>query len=237
MQIRSVAELTNVDFPAWTDLVEGWIVEATVAVEVLPVDRNAASRSLHALQVTTRSPLGALAYSCGGILVEHGWVRILGGGHEDLPSIPEATGLGEPTVGSRPVPYVIVGYDVLGGRFAIDGGGLGLAQGKVCYWAPDTLSWEATDLGHGDWLYACLNGMGEQFYSDWRWDGWAEEIAGVPPVQGMSWYPPPFTKEGKDLAAVSRRPVPFTELIGLYDDAAMELADIPDGGRIVLKIT
>ena len=34
---------------------------------------------LSRLQVTARSMMGALALSSGGMLVDHGWVRLLGG--------------------------------------------------------------------------------------------------------------------------------------------------------------
>lgn len=36
--------------------------------------------ALLATQVTTRSPMGAVVYHTGGILVDHGWIRILGAG-------------------------------------------------------------------------------------------------------------------------------------------------------------
>ena len=35
---------------------------------------------LVALQVTTRSPMGAIAFETGGLLFDHGWLRLLGSG-------------------------------------------------------------------------------------------------------------------------------------------------------------
>ena len=40
--------------------------------EVLPRDESRAQSELLGLQVTTRSPMGALVYGCGGIVIEGG---------------------------------------------------------------------------------------------------------------------------------------------------------------------
>ncbi|WP_415004786.1 DUF2625 family protein [Aeromicrobium sp.] len=47
-------------------------------------------------QVTTGSTLGALAYNCAGLLIDHGWLRILAGGTDRLVSRASANGLGDP---------------------------------------------------------------------------------------------------------------------------------------------
>jgi hypothetical protein len=52
---------------------------------VLKVDRAAGERALVGLQVTSQSPLGAIALETGGLLVDHGWIRVLGGGSPRLP--------------------------------------------------------------------------------------------------------------------------------------------------------
>lgn len=65
-------------------------------VEVLGTDSEDAASAIYALQVTTGSVLRALAYNCGGLLIEHGWLRILGGGTTLLPSLAAANALGDP---------------------------------------------------------------------------------------------------------------------------------------------
>jgi hypothetical protein len=75
--MRDLADLLSPD-PAWP-LVLSWVREARHQVEVLPVERARAEDVLVALQVTTRSPMGALALETGGLLVGGGWLRILGG--------------------------------------------------------------------------------------------------------------------------------------------------------------
>ena len=83
MSTRPLSELLAVDEPAWP-LVQQWIAEATNLVDVLPCDSQAREKSLLDVQMTVRSPMGAIVYQSGGLLVDHGWIRILGSGHPRL---------------------------------------------------------------------------------------------------------------------------------------------------------
>ena len=217
--VRSIEELIDVPDPAWPRL------EAAArgdGVRVLPVSREQGREVLYRLQVTARSGLGALALNCGGILVDQGWLRLLGGGAPGMPDLATANGLGDPAEGRQP-GAMFVAVDVLGGRFAIDGGSLQVAMGKVCYFGPDTLGWESLDIGHHDFVLAMLGGAATTFYENLRWPGWQEEVAGVATGEGLALYPPPFSTEGQDLAAVTRQPVPLDELFSFYDEAARQL--------------
>ena len=85
MALKELHELINGDDPGWP-LVQLWVREARNPVEILPRLEDAVrERALVAAQVTTRSPMGAIIYESGGILVDHGWLRILGSGHPRLP--------------------------------------------------------------------------------------------------------------------------------------------------------
>ena len=196
---------------------------------MLAVDAIEADRTLYALQVTAGSTLGALAHNCGGLLIDHGWLRILGGGTDQLPSLASANGLGDPSAAPGPPPFLIVAFDVLGGRFAIDGGGLGVAPGEVCYWGPDTLEWESLGIGHTAFVNAFLQGAATEFYASWRWPGWEAELGSIGTDQGLSLMPPPFTAQGSNLAEVSRRPVPFAELLSFYDELANQVKNLRPG--------
>jgi hypothetical protein len=89
MPKRPLQEFLNVDEPAWP-LIQSWLREATNAVEGLTPSAPARSEALVATQVTTRSPMGAVIYETCGLLVVHGWLRLLGSGHSHLPrSLPE----------------------------------------------------------------------------------------------------------------------------------------------------
>lgn len=216
--VRPGHELAAAAEPAWPALRRS-IARATVPVRILPAP--AGLEVLYRLQVTPASVLGALALECGGLVLEHGWLRILGGGGEGLPDLAAANGLGDP--GDGPPPFLVVAHDVLGGLFALDGGGLGIAPGQICHWGPDTLEWTGLGAGHSAFLAWALDGGAAEFYDGLRWPGWETEVAAVRLDQGIGLDPPPFSVQGQDVAAASRRPVPFAELSGFYADAAEQI--------------
>src|SRR5215510_16600205 len=127
--MRTLDQLLEKDEPAWP-LVQQWILAATNQIEVLPASDEFRSDALFATQVTTRAPLGAIIYETGGILVDNGWIRILGSGHPRLPrSLPDWN-LGRATEKTGEYPsFVLVADDALGGFFAIDGGAFGKIEG------------------------------------------------------------------------------------------------------------
>jgi hypothetical protein len=165
--------------------------------------------------------LGAVAYEVGGLLVDHGWLRLLGGGHGALPSLSEAIGLGDPASAASPPDYVVLGWDVVGGVFALDGGGLRGMRGHVCYFAPDALQWEDLDVGHADFVRWVLTGGLESFAEDLRWDGWAAEAPQVPLDEVYLSDPPLWTLEGQDIDETDRRMITVEELLARHAEAAV----------------
>ncbi|HXB07329.1 MAG TPA: DUF2625 family protein, partial [Puia sp.] len=164
------------------------------------------------IQVTTRSPMGAIVFATGSILVDDGWIRILGSGSNRLPrALPNWNkGKSFKDFGEKPAFY-LVADDAIGGFFAIDGGGLGKSPGKVYYLAPDTLEWEEVADTYSNFLVFCFSGDLEKYYSDYRWKGWRKEVAAISGDQTFNFFPPLFTKEGKDLNKSSRNAIPVEE--------------------------
>lgn len=113
--MRPVNELINTKEPGW-DLVKQWIDSAKNKVVVLPVDTAKAKEALYNTQVTTRSPMGAIVYGTGGILVDNGWIRILGSGNKLLPrSLPNWNkGKTYQEFGQAP-PFLLIADDAIGG--------------------------------------------------------------------------------------------------------------------------
>src|SRR5688572_19719452 len=135
--MRPLEELLDLDEPALPSVVE-WAASSSRTVETLPVDAGAGAPNLFALQVTTRSTLGAIAYGTGGIIVDNGWLRMLGAGAPQLPrSIASWNKLDAPADQHRLPGALLVADDALGGFFAINGGGLPGPVGHVFYLAPD----------------------------------------------------------------------------------------------------
>jgi len=207
---RGLDELVDRNQPG-IDLVRGWIRAAKNPVEELRVDRADGERALVALQVTSRSPMGAIALETGGLLVDHGWIRVLGAGHKRLPrSIHEWNGLVRGS--SQRLPgTILVGDDVLGGFFAVNGGGLKGAMGHVFYYSPQSLAWEDVAPSYSEWLVGMMNSDLEAFYKGLRWPGWRREVQPLTGDRGISVYPFLFAS-GEDISKRSRRPVPLREL-------------------------
>jgi hypothetical protein len=227
----SADALRDVSDPAWPQIV-AVIEKAPTQVRVLHADVSRRDIALEVLQVTTGSFLGALVGECGALMFDYGWLRILGAGAEGLPGVHQANDLA-----AGPPSVLEVAWDALGGRFAINGGGLDAPPGEVCYWGPDTLDWQSIGGGHSEFISWALSDAIRDFYGSLRWPGWEGEIETLAPDQGLSLVPPPFTVEGRDPAQVSRSAVPMTELHAVYADLAEQLTETPDGSAFKLEVT
>ena len=170
------------------------------------------------LQVTTRSPMGAIAYESGGLIVDHGWLRVLASGHH--PRLPRSIShWTEQCTGSAGgAGIMLVGDDVAGGFFGLNGGSVaGVQPGHVVYLAPDTAQWESLDMGYSGFLQWALSGDLATFYADSRWQGWELEVQAVQQDRAFS-FVPPLWAAGPPVLQRSRRPVPLTELFGILTD-------------------
>ena len=214
-KMRSVDELINKADPGWT-LVQQWIDSAKNKVEILPCDTSKAKDALYKTQVTTRSPMGAIIYSTGGLLIDHGWIRILGSGHQKLNrTLPDWNkGKSFNEFGERP-SFLLVADDAIGGFFAVNGGLFGKDLGKIYYFAPDNLEWEALDLTYTAFLNLCFKGDIEKFYEGLRWKNWKEEVSNLDGNKVYNFYPFLWTEEGKDVNKNSRRAIPIEEQYSL----------------------
>ena len=175
-----------------------------------------------------------MALNTGGILIDHGWLRLLGGGPPPL-NLAMANGLD--AVPHESPSSLLVAFDILGGKYSINGGSLPGPAGDVWYFAPDTLEWSSLGLGYGDFVAWSMSDRLASFSTSLRWHGWEAEAESLQLDQGISVFPFPFTKEGRDLSRVSRRPVPIAELLTLWDELATQLRGVPEGGEFVVRIS
>ena len=170
---RTLEELLDLDQPALPD-VRVWAASAVRPVEILPVEAGAGGENLVALQVTTRSALGAIAYGTGGIVVDHGWMRMLGAGSARVART--IAGWNRLDAEQHRCPgAILVADDAVGGFFAANDGGLPGPVGHVFYLAPDTRRWEHLEMSHTDWVYWVFTGDVDSFYESLRWPGWEGE--------------------------------------------------------------
>lgn len=212
-RIRSVNELVNRHEPFWPHIIE-WKLVAKNKVEVLPKIPVNADSALYQTQVTTRSPMGAIIYECAGILIDDGWIRILGSGDSRMNRSMPAWNKGKSIInyGDAAVFY-LVADDVLGGFFAVNGGGFGEeTRGKVYYFHPTSLQWENLHMTYAQFIQFCFSSDLELFYKGSRWTNWRSDVGALDPDNGFSIFPPLFTEEGKDVNKATKAPVPMQEL-------------------------
>lgn len=225
MTVRPIHELIDVDDPAWPILSEE-IAAAVVPVEVLQVEPVRALQALLRLQVTARSVLGGLVLHTGGLRVDHGWLRVLGGGCAGLLDVAEMNRMGELGAGGELPGALIVAVDVLGGQFAINGGALPGESGEICFLGTDSLRWQPIGGGHSAFVSWVLRGGLTEFYGDVRWPGWVDEVEDLSLDQGLSLYPPLWSVEGRsNVAGTSRAICPVAELTALHLETVAQLGD------------
>jgi hypothetical protein len=159
--------------PTGWEIVAGWIEASRWDVAIVPAGDARGRQELEHLEITTRSPLGAIVRSSAGLLVDHGWLRVLGAGGSDR----LADGVNQ---WSGRTGLLVVGHDAAGGFFSWD------EERGVLYHAPG--SGEVEDLGgrgYSDWLDGMLGGNLPQFYSGDRFPGWEEATGRLTGDQGF----------------------------------------------------
>jgi hypothetical protein len=214
--MRELSELLDTIEPAFP-LTKQWACEAEIPVELLHPSAERGNVLLK-LQVTTRSPLGAIAYETGGILVDDGWLRLLGAGsprlERDIASWNEGKTDG----------LLLFGDDVLGGFFAVNGGALGSDLGNVYYLAPETLEWEPLGIGFTAFVQWAFTSELHQFYGQHRREDINAEARSLSGQQCFNFYPFLWTEEGSS-ATSSRRPIPVAEQWALNSDLRQQLQE------------
>jgi Protein of unknown function DUF2625 len=182
------------------------------------------------LQVTSRSPLGAIALETGGLLVDGGCVRVLGADGPSMQGIVAWNMLDRP---DHTVPgAMLVAHDAMGGFFALNGGKWGKNIGGVFYWGQDTLEWTDLGVGYSGWLQWIFQSDLDQFYSELRWSGWRDEVRALAPDQGIAVYPFLWAREGGPVGSRTRRPVPMRELWDSSNEMADQLRRVPKGSSV-----
>lgn len=211
-KMQSLDELINKTDPAWP-LVKKWVDSAKNKVEVLELDSANAKNALFNIQVSTYSTLGAVIYNTGGIMIDNGWLRILGSGSKRLSrSVPEWNkGKTIKEFGDKPA-YLLVADDAAGGFFAINYGAFGKDLKNVYYLAPNSLKWESLGAGYSEFILFCFDSDLSKFYEGLRWSTWNQFIANLDGNKSYSFRPYLWSDEGKDIEKCTRKLVPTEDL-------------------------
>jgi hypothetical protein len=124
--VRSLTELVDTDDPAWPEI-QAAVAGAPYPVVVLAADPQRADEELLRVQVTTRSWLGTVVHRSGGLVLDHGWLRVLGSGNDErrLASLSQ--------INDNLAGGILVAQDVVGGQFA---------------WMPDPAASRRSGISH-----------------------------------------------------------------------------------------
>jgi hypothetical protein len=215
MSKRKLDELIDNQEPA-IKLLQQLVNDAKVPCELLPPGPEREKALLY-LQVTTRSTLGAVAYDTGGLLIDDGWLRLLGSGHAKL-----SRSLHEWNSPRTDGAFYLVGDDLAGGFFAINGGAFGDDLGSVYYWPPDSLEWESLERGFTDFVAMFLTHTIQNYYTDLRWSTWREDARSASSDQCFAFFPFLWTKEGS-VERSHRSVVPMSQMWDAKVDIVRQL--------------
>lgn len=222
-KMKKAEELIDKADPGWA-IVEDWIKTAKNKVEILPVDAVKAKEALYKTQVTTRSTMGAVVFMTGGLLVDDGWIRILGSGNSrfdrTLPGWNKGKSFHE--FGETP-SFLLIADDAIGGFYLLNGGGLGTDLGKIYYFSPDNLEYEPLDITYSEFLGFCFNNDLDKFYEGNRWKGWRAEVSKLKGDEVFNFYPFLWSAEGSDINKCSRNIIPVQEQYSLNVDLRKQL--------------
>lgn len=210
MKIRDT--LTDPRTPAWP-LVSSWIDTAVNRVEVLPPDPDHRGAVLRTLGITPASSMGAVVAETGGLLVDHGWIRILGGaGRRMRGDLSTWNGFGPAPVSPAIHGLLVVAHDAAGGVFAIDRGALGAGRNDVWYLGPDDLRWVAVHRGYSYFLEWTCTGDVAGFAGRLRWEGWKEDVASAGVDRAFVASPARWTAEGRHTTRANLRAISMASL-------------------------
>ena len=199
-------------------LVKSWIKDSTNNVTLYDPDLSMNSIILSNYQVSTKSVLGTIIYYTGGLLIEDGWLRLVGSNSRML-----GRNLYEWNKFNIYYPKsILVADDVIGGFFALNGGDIGENLGNIYYFAPDTLEWEDMEMEYSDFVHWLCYGDIHSFYLNFQWTNWREEVKSIEGNKGVLIYPPLWA-EGEEIDCRKRSNIPIRELWELNISNKMQL--------------
>ena len=213
-------------------MVLGWQAASARRVELLDCSRADGETTLLAAQVTTRSPMGAIALNCAGIVIDGGWLRVLGAGDGGLDGLREwNASLGGLPLTPPLTEALVVAYDALGGFFAINGGQWAAQMGGTYYLSPDGTGWQSLGMGYSGLVQWSMSDALDPFYEPYRWAGWEAEVAALGANEAMLIYPP-LGFEMTPLVDRARRPVPARELWTFHHELATQTRALRPGANL-----
>ena len=148
------------------------IKSSSKTINVLPLDEAARQAMKEKYRIKSGSLMAAILENTGGIVIDN-WIRLYGSGELNFVTRNSLF----------PFNEIVIGEDILGGLFIC------LDDGNIGYFAPDCLEMEDMEIKFGQFVYWCLHGDTDKFYTDYRWDGWQNDASKLKSSEGVAFYP------------------------------------------------
>jgi hypothetical protein len=219
----SMPATTAIDPAVSTDYnwkrIQRWDSMAKNDVVMFPADSARAKFSIAQSGIDPNTTLAAFVYNCGGMKVDHGWLRILGSGCAEFDRGFADWNKGKMTGTNDSANYLLIADDIIGGFWALYMTPSTKPDAATVHFrGPHDLRWTATGMRYADFLRFCFFGQLSDFYHDFRWNGWEQEIQPINERQVISCYPLLWTREGKEIKA-NRKVVPIQRLWEMYQSS------------------
>lgn len=192
-------------------VISQWIKEAGNKTQYLSRNADEAEKIVKLFDINTSDTLGAIVFHSGGLLIDDGWIRILGSGNKLLQRNLYSWNKGLTFIDyPSQAGYILVGDDAMGGLFAMNKGYLSTdekALNKIFYFVPDMLEWLYLDLNYSEFLLFAMNADLNEFYQDLRFHGWEKTIKDLHGDDALQCKPFLWTEEGKDVESTKKQSV------------------------------
>ena len=181
--------------------------------------------------------MGAIAVHCAGIVIDRGWLQILGAGSTLFGGGLREwnASLGGQALDPPLADALVVARDALGGFFAINGGHWPEQIGSTFYLSPDAGGWQSLGMGYSGLVQWSMSEGVDAFYAPYRWPEWEAEVAALGPDEGISIYPP-LGFETIPTVERSRRAVPAREHWTFHHELATNADAAHLGSPVELRI-
>ncbi len=197
--------------------------KATNNVRIIPTDTTRGAFALFRGKYELNSTLAAFVFNCGGMMVDNGWLRVIGSGSAEFNRGIVEWNNGKCKPDKDGVKFLMIADDVVGGFFALYlTPTSNFEKAMVYYQGPNDREWVSTGLDYPAFLNFCFTGEVEMFYNNYHWTGWQEEIRMINNNQTISCYPE-FWLEGAKDTKLKRRVIPVQRLWELYNPNVKEL--------------
>ena len=211
-------------------------LETSTYQELLELQHNATSRTtfltldnvveaedaLLLYQAPTNSYFGTIIYKTGGVLINDGWLRILGGGSSKLSPIH----VWNHRLTNRIDYQLIIAYDVLGGYFFIENKENDSASSVVFYFSPQNFTVSSVAVNYKTFIQYCFTEQLTEFYKNYYWATWQQDIQSLPTDHIFDFTPPLWTTEGKSIAYSLKTSIPIQTQLNYTIALSRGLEDI-----------